>query len=470
MLNYFPKFITRGAITLYFISLLAMFVGFTQYTMRPLWIVFGIAQVIGFFYFANILSKRWANYSPKLFEKKLLYTALALRLAWVIFSYFLYQKMTGVPFEFDAADAIAYDAMGKDGAFHFSNGYFNVFQIFEYMGISDTGYASYLSLVYWITDNSILFARILKAIWATLMCILVYRLAVRNFGEKIGRIAAIICMLFPNFIYYCGLHLKETEMIFLTVLFLERADHLLRSRDFSFKSISLTLLIAALLFTFRTVLGAVAILSVISAIVFTSERVSRWGRRILVGFLLALVIAFFAGGKIANDISDLWETREENQQVGLEWRANREGGNELVRYASKSIFLPAIFIIPFPTMVNIETQQNQQLIHGGYAIKDILSFFLLLAIFLIVFQQQRWKDFTLLEAFLVGYLTVIALSNFAQSERFHLPAMPVYMMFVAYGIAHVDVRNKKYFQPYLVLLFLIFIAWNYFKLRGRGLV
>ncbi len=259
-------------------------------------------------------------------------------------------------------------------------------------------------------------------------------------------------------------------MIFLTVIFLERADHLLRSRDFSFKSISLTLLIAALLFTFRTVLGAVAILSVISAVVFTSERVSRWGRRIFVGFLLALVIAFFAGGKIASDISDLWETREENQQVGLEWRANREGGNELVRYASKSIFLPAIFIIPFPTMVNIETQQNQQLIHGGYAIKDILSFFLLLAIFLIVFQQKRWKDFTLLEAFLVGYLIVIALSNFAHSERFHLPAIPVYMMFVAYGIAHINVRNKKYFQPYLVLLFLIFIAWNYFKLRGRGLV
>ena len=43
------------------------------------------------------------------------------------------------------------------------------------------------------------------------------------------------------------------------------------------------------------------------------------------------------------------------------------------------------------------------------------------------------------------------------------------MMFAAYGITQVTNSTKKYFTWYLVLLFAIFIAWNWFKLAGRGM-
>ena len=43
------------------------------------------------------------------------------------------------------------------------------------------------------------------------------------------------------------------------------------------------------------------------------------------------------------------------------------------------------------------------------------------------------------------------------------------MIFAAYGIPQVTNRTKKYFTWYLGLLVAIIIAWNWFKLAGRGM-
>ena len=60
-----------------------------------------------------------------------------------------------------------------------------------------------------------------------------------------------------------------------------------------------------------------------------------------------------------------------SQQQSMEWRAEREGGNQFAKYASKSIFAPMIMVIPFPTMVETPGQENQRMIHGGNYVKNI---------------------------------------------------------------------------------------------------
>ena len=69
-----------------------------------------------------------------------------------------------------------------------------------------------------------------------------------------------------------------------------------------------------------------------------------------------------------------------------------------------------------------------------------------------------------------GYLIVIALSAFAHSERFHLPALPFALILAAYGISILGNKQKKWYNYWLILIFVANIAWAWFKLKGRGLV
>ena len=467
MLNYFPKYFTNKAILLYFIALLAVTFVFFSRSMNVLWMVFGIVEVAGFFYFSSLLTRKWSKLSDKTFRKRLMYSSAAIRIVWVIFSYFFYKGMTGQPFEFGAADSQFYQHLGELGARNFMQGNFNVMQIFG-VGIGDTGYATYLSFIYLFTGNSIFIARLLKVVWGTWTVLLVYKLATRNFGESTGRMAGIFTMLMPNLILYCGLHLKEVEMVFLSVAFIERADYLIRLKNFNFRNIILPIVIALILFTFRTVLGATALFALLTSLLFSSKRILGFGQRFIIGLWVVVAIIYFMGGRVATEVEQVWADRMTNQSQSMEWRAQREGGNTLADRASSAVFAPAIFIIPIPTMVYIDGQENQMLIHGGNFVKDILAFFLAFFIFYVI-RKDKWRDFTLIEAFFIGYLMIIAFSAFAQSERFHQPVLPFYLMFAAYGISQVTNKTKTYFSWYLVGLFVIILAWNWFKLAGRGL-
>jgi len=341
--------------------------------------------------------------------------------------------------------------------------------VFLGMPVSDRGYGTYLGIVYMIFGNSILIARLFKAILGSYMCVLIYKLTIRTFNEETGRIAAIFCMLMPNLIYYSGLHLKEAEMVFLTVWFMERVDYIIRNNKLSFINIFPALMIAGSLFFFRTVLGVTAIFALFTALIFSSKRILSWGKRAGITIWLVVAIAYFVGGNIANEVEEIWQSRMENQEKSLEFRSIREGGNVLAKYASKSIFVPLIFIIPFPTMVDVPAQENQQLLHGGNYVKNILAFFVLFALFLII-KEKVWRDYLLIGSFTFAYLIIIAVSAFAQSERFHLPVLPFLMIFAAYGVTQISNKEKKVFSWYLVFIFVAIVAWSWFKLKGRGMI
>ena len=98
MLHYFPKYFTTKAIALYIIVLMVIPVAFSGYGMSWLWILFGVVEVTSFFYFTNILTKRWAEYSERTFLRQLFITAFVIRVVWVVFSYFFYISMTGKMF------------------------------------------------------------------------------------------------------------------------------------------------------------------------------------------------------------------------------------------------------------------------------------------------------------------------------------------------------------------------------------
>lgn len=471
MIQYFPKYFTQSAISVYIVALVMVTMLFFHHSMSWMWMAFGLIEVMGFFYFSNKLSKEWQRYSERTFEKKIFRTSLIIRIIYVLFSYLFYYLMTGEPFEFASADAKAYHITADwYKSWFILQGRFT--ELFEYINgqYSDLGYPFYLSFLYIPTLSNILIPRLIKAVLSAYMSVLIYRLASRNFGENVGRIAAVFAMLMPHFIYYCGLHLKETEMIFLSVWFLERVDFLLRTKRFSFKNIILPLLLVGSLFFFRTVLGVAALFAVVTAVLFSDSRIIHKQKRLFMMLWTILAIGAFLGGTIAQEVEAVWQkSGTEAQAANMEWRTKRDGGNEFAKYAGATVFAPLIFTIPFPTLIHIDTQENQMMVNGNNYVKNILSFFIIYAFYRII-KEKRLRQNPLLSSFLVTYLAILALSHFAHSERFHLPTLPISIIFAAYGISIFVNKHKKYYSVWLAFIFLAIMGWSWFKLAGRGLV
>jgi hypothetical protein len=465
--SYLPKYFISKAIALYFIVLAICSARFSN-TILPLhWIFFGAIEVISFFYFSNLLSKRWGSKSPHLFKKKLFKTALIIRIVYVLFSFFFYTWMTGEPFEFSGADSRGYDGEARWLMALFESNQLDIYKDYIKNSYSDMGYVVYLASLYTFFGKSILFVRLIKAILSAYMCVLVYKIAERNFGEPTAKIAGIAAMLFPNLIYYCGLHLKETEMVFLTVLFLERADFVLKNKKINYTSLIFALILCISLFFFRTVLGVTTIFSIGVGFLFLSIRKYGLARKIAFVFLLVLFAIFLRGGVLESEVSKYWGDRDSNQQSSMQARSKADTGNKLAKYGTTAVFAPAILFVPFPTLVDIPIQQNQMFINGAYFVKNIYAFFVLIGL-IFIYKLKKIRTHALILSFLFGYLAVIAMSKFAISERFHLPVLPVFIIIGAYGITQLNQKNKKYYIPYLGVIALLIIGWNIFKIAGRG--
>lgn len=479
MKNIFPKWLSQNPTVLYVIALAVISLMYLSYSMPWYYMLSGVITVLLFFQYGWTLSK---DTSPdrlrneRRFEQRIFFIAFVPRVIWMLLIYTIFMQTYGDAFGFDAADATYYDELGtfvaeliKDGNFHFYD------EITRWCGsddISDMGYGIYVGLIYWLTGNSIIAVRLLKCIWSALTILLIYRLAKRNFGEQTARIASIFCALWPNFWYYCGCHLKEVEMVFLAVLFVEQADQMLRSRQFTAWKVLPVLLIAAAMFTVRTPLGLVALLALVFSVVMSSSKVVTWGKRLIVGLLAVMLIGVTAGNRLQERANNLVEqVQRGNQDTSNEWRTRRANGNVFAKYAGAAVFAPMIFSLPFPTMVRpFEGQNVQQLLNGGNFTKNILSFFTIFAM-MVLLISGKWREHLLPLSFMLGYLVVLTMSSFAHSERFHQPAMPFEMMFAAYGlsIAITKPKYKRWFTYWCVLMFFVAIAWNWFKLKGRGL-
>ena len=480
--NFMPAKISNTAMLTYVLALMASSLLYSKYILDWKWWIFGLVSVIGFFYFANACSRGWISFKPRRFIKNLFWWGFAIRVLWVIISYLLYWDWTGTPFSIGAADELVYDIVARDVATGMRNGNWNVFDVAQRSmggnrGISDLGFPIYLGIIYFIFFDSIFISRIIKAILGAWTSVLIYKLASRNFGEYTGRMVAIMCMLMPNLIYYCSFQLKEVEMVFLAMLFIERADFLLRKGKLTFFPTCAVMLIPLFLFMIRTALATTLVLAFFCTLLFTTGRVVGWGKRILLIVVASLfmIVMLLSSTSIGQDVAAMWERRGSEQQANMEWRSVRDVGQgmtqKFAKYAGAAVFAPMIFTIPFPTMNDVPGHENQKMIHGGNFVKNITSYFTIIALFVLLFSG-KWRQHVLPLMVLCGYLVVLVFSSFAQSERFHQPILPLSLMFAAYGISIMNQYPwiKQYFNYWCVLMFIAAIAWNWFKLAGRGMI
>ena len=467
MVPYFPRKIASNAIITYLVALAIVSVVFFRYIMLWGYIVLGITWVVGFFLLTEKWSVEWRHLPEKMYLKYLFQAAIIIRLVWVVASYFFYLSWTGLPFEFDAHDAMGYHEEAKWLAGSDWSMTWDYYLGSQFHGTSDVGYPLYLTIVYKIFGPVIIIPRIIKAFISAYTCVLLYKLTSRTIGEDMGRLAGIMSCLMLNFVIYCGYHLKETEMIFLEVLFLERADHLLRSAKLTFWKVLWPSLLALSLFFFRTVLGAAAGFALASGVLFSNAPAMKKGlrRAALVGWGI-LAVLVFGGGTIMTELESYWEDRGDNLSQRRYEQTVR--GNQWAQYATGAVMAPMVFVLPFSTMVNVSEQYAQQAKHGGNYVRNFMGFFVLLALYEAV-RRKQWRDLALPASFVIAYLGVVSMSGFSSSERFLLPGMPMLIILWTYGITTLRKQTFKYLPFWCVVVVLMEVGWAYFKLGSRGL-
>ena len=477
MMTYFPKDMAHKCVLAYLVALCAVNVLFFNYAM-PLWLwVFGIASVLLFFLGSNFFTKVWHKISEKSFTKNLFWWALSIRVVYVLFIYFFNYAHYGTYYESHQGDIMWYVPSGLEMAEQFSKGNWGeVIQM--WLGwdiqISDLGYVVYLAILYLITGSisEVVLPLLLKAVYGALMCVMMYRIAKRHFGEHVGRMTAIFCMLQANLIWWCGSMMKETEMTLLVVWYIYEMDKVLSRGALKLHHLTKAIIVGLALFTFRGALGLIAFGAMFVALLLTSSKLINITTKIAVGGILAFVLAFSYGDNLVDLMQDT-QTQVEGgsyQATNMEWRRTREGGNDFAKYAGAAVFAPLIFTIPFPSMVyTFQSQEMQMMVSGGNFEKNVLSFFVIMILFHLIFSGE-WRKHVFILVMLCGYLAALVLSVFAQSGRFHVPIMPLEIMLAAYGIYTIGNNTfyKKWFDWVLVLEVFVCIAWAWFKLAGRG--
>ena len=473
-----PRWLVGKPILVFFIAFLACTFVY-GYPMPFDFAAVATLWTLLFFYGTNTATRRWQRTSERTYLKHIFWIGFLVRMLWVLYSYFFFNPehyynhfgdIRDTAWYMEVSNNLVQWVIGNDPTPLWRFVELNV------LGLDDAGYPFWLGIEYLLTFgmSDVFIPFITKSIMGAYCAVCIYRVAKRHFDVGTARIAAIFVALNPNMIYWCASMMKEAEMVFLCCLFLDKTDFTLStSNKLGFKQLLPGILIGLSLFLFRTALALIAFLSIFGHIVFVSHRVMSNGKKVIAGVLVGVALLVGMGERLQEQSKALIENVQEGgQKSNMEWRAEREGGNSFAKYAGAAVFAPMIFTIPFPTfnMAN-QDQVTQQLLSGGSYIRNILSFFVIL-VMLLLLASGEWRKHVFILAYTVGYLVVLVFSGYAQSGRFHMPVWPMILLFAAYGvqIAKGNIRIRREFNIVLVLEVFVCLAWNWFKLKGRGMI
>lgn len=473
-----PEWLIGKSVAFFFIAMFACWGAFGFVPTFDLVLVTSLSVLL-FFYGGYTISNSYAHSNSKKFVRNVFIAGFIIRLLWVLYCYFFFNPDHFANTYGETADVDWYIPFGKDLAQWLAgDSEFTLKQIIDnhLSAIDDVGYPMWLGFVYLIVgvENDIFVPLVLKCLMGAYCAVSVYRIAKRHFGEGAARLAAIFVCVNPNMIYWCGTMFKEAEMVFLVCLSVDNFDRVLTSsKRFTFRNLLPGMSAAIALFFFRAPLAIVVFLAVFAHIVMASQRVMSLGKKILAGVLVLSVLAISMGDRIRTQTEELTEfVKSDKQNENMEWRGKRKGGNSFAKYAGAAVFAPLIFTIPFPTFNQANEYQLLQVqLAGGSYIKNIFSFFVIIVMLMMLISGE-WRRHVFILAYTMGYLLVLVMSNFAHSGRFHMPVWPMLMLFAAYGIqiAKTNARVRKWFPIVLVLEVVACLAWNWFKLAGRGMI
>lgn len=480
-----PNWIVGKSIVFFFVALSLCLMAFGYVPGFNLILVASISVVL-FFYAGQSMTKSWTQTKERGFLKNVFISSFVIRIIWILYLYYIFNpEYYGSTFG-SSEDVEWYMPFGEEIAQWVRDGFKISFSDLMHRWVAtvdDVGYPIWLGVVYLLTgsQSDVFVPLVVKALIGSYCAICIYHVAKRHFGEGVARMAAIFICVNPNMIYWCGNMMKEAEMVFLVCLSVDLMDKALtRNSKLTITSLLPGVLAAFYLFFFRAALGMVIFLAVFAHLVMASNKVMGFGKKFFAGLLVAATLLVGAGDsiryRVENVVSAAQSATSGGQAADANWRANRvDGGGRkqsFAKYAGAAVFAPLIFTIPFPTFNEANVAQIVQVqLAGGSYIKNVLSFFVIMVMIVFLISGE-WRRHVFIIAYTMGYLMCLVLSTFAQSGRFHMPVWPMLMLFAAYGIqlAKGNARMRRMYTLVLVLEVIVCLGWNWFKLKGRGMI
>ncbi|MDZ7720041.1 MAG: hypothetical protein U5K72_14595 [Balneolaceae bacterium] len=103
---------------------------------------------------------------------------------------------------------------------------------------------------------------------------------------------------------------------------------------------------------------------------------------------------------------------------------------------------------------------------AGLMIWNFLIYFGLVGFWKVM--KQNMSESLAVWGFAVGYTLILGVTALFTAVRFGYNAMPAFFILIAIGIKH---RNEfPWWKLYLIGAVGLILAWNYFRLAGRGMM
>jgi hypothetical protein len=439
--------------------------------MMPLPIIFIGVGIILFFYGAL----RWYTLlwrKVKLFKTKLFFHSLFYRVIGVSCMYaltFLYDPRS-LPFEIAAADSWNYHYSGIIVADAIRDGK-NIFTSlsFFWSNESDYGFSIVIGHLYSIFGKFPVVIKLFNAVIGSITVVRIYQITKIVYQEEQARIAGVIAMVMPPLLWFGGMFLKETTLMFLLINAAFFAMRITEQTKFRVYYIIVVLLHFGVLFYFRIVLAPILLAAILLQITFLKLKKKRdifisviLNIGILIGSIYILTILHM-------DTYVIQVIEASQDQFGNELEdASKTGGIKYTAALIAPLLIAGAILTPFPSVLNFEASQLGIFTHfQNEMIRNSMYFFVFLGLIRAIKLKQ--KKTILIGTIALVYVMVLAASGISHQDRFQILSLPFLIVFMSDGIVSRYHKQKMHWCLYLALIFMIILMWNIFKLSIRGL-
>ncbi len=450
--------------------LLFHIITFPNYIL-PLPILFMGIGIVFFFYTAlywyTRLWEKTDNFKTRLFIHSMTYRSFA-----VIGMYMLTMLYDpdNLPFEISAADSWNYHYSGIIVADAIRDGK-KIFRSLSFFwgNESDYGFSIVIGYLYSMFGKFPVVVKLFNVVIGSITVVRIYQITKIAYQEEQAKIAGIIGMIMPPLLWFGGMFLKETILMFLLVNAAFFAMRITEQAKFRVYYIVLVLLHFGLLFYFRIVLAPIFLVAVLLQITFLKFKKKRdifisalINIGILVGSIYILTILH-----MDTYVIEVIEASQDQFGNELEGASKSRGVNYTAALIAPLLIAGAI-LTPFPSVLNFEASQLGIFTHfQNEIIRNGMYFFVFIGLIRAI--KLKLKKTILVGAIAIPYILVLAASGISHQDRFQILSLPFLIIFMSDGIVNRYHKQKKHWSIYLTLIFIMILMWNVFKLSIRGL-
>lgn len=171
---------------------------------------------------------------------------------------------------------------------------------------------------------------------------------------------------------------------------------------------------------------------------------------------------------LSADVDSQYNDREDFMEGNLTDAQQRLGNVNYSNAFVTPFILTGAFFTPFPSFLYSESRQFGIIAHyQNEIVKNIMYYFGILG--MIIILKKNFRKTILLTFFVLSYLFVLMTTANSFLDRFQLPNVPFIIIFMSVGLIDSDIKWKKGWNYYLILLFIVHATWTLFKLNIRGI-